>query len=245
MPAKKRFYRVDGTWTLVTLAEHARRSRAQDTFAARAGRVIVRDRSGRPRSLPPDEAAKIIARQEAGRRGAATQRQKRDKATGKFGKATNLVTQIDVARFVGRGAVGRLVSSVMDHTARHLRIAKRNGRSGVIVTSIQLADGPRRDVVMATFGPGRYGALPAGRDRILARLPLDDPRPQLVQTITLSAPSFIQSSTDQRGATMERRAPDEVIEGDISERGGWLGEDPEDAAMDDEISAVSVISEYL
>lgn len=247
--SKVRFYRVDGTFALVTRDERERRQRLQDAAAARAGRVIVRDRRGRPRSLSPTEAADARARQERARKaGRARARMPGTRGSdgGTLARPDGYETRIRVSSLVNLGA---LVKRVIDHERRHLKVAERNQRAGVVELVLSWSRGGVRIIPLAVFGPAvGYQPTGVGRGRTMMQLALTPPptgrrggdwRPQLHRAILLAAPSLVKTSTPPPGQTAPR--PVSEARGDLRAR---VVDSPNPQAIPETLTAARVVSRY-
>lgn len=262
MARNVRFYRVDGSYALVSREERDRRQAIQNRNAARAGREIVRDRRGRPRSLEPADAAAFRRRQASARKAARARVKRlegtRDETTGQLQAPSGYRTTIDTSRIEN---IGQLIGEIMGRRSPlsgeklHLAVAKRNGRSGMVRAVLHYRDGRTRVIPLSTFGPGGYIETAKGRARTLGEIQRQarsagrsDWRPDLARAVLLAAPSAIEDSTDTEGSPADDRPEATIIDlpdgaldfgGERSER-----EDPAENAIPDAIESVDILSEY-
>lgn len=201
---KRRFYRVDGSFDLVTPAEWNRRARLQERAAEARGRVIIRDRKGRPRSIAPDEAEA-----EAKRRAKSSTRI-RNLPRDESGRIVRPEIVSAIVRLANVGAsIGKLTTAIMDTVKRMLRYLRRAKREGVIEIQAEFLTGRTATMIWQAFPP--YAPIEAGHNRSLLQLEdeLDaDPRVEFINTITLAAPSGIsdRDTPDKRPPARAQRA---------------------------------------
>lgn len=243
MARRVRFYRVDGSHVLVTPQERDRRRAAQQRTAARYGKVVIYDRTGRPTSIAGADATARQTRSDAAAQGNRRLIRERD-AKGRWQPATGYITSIDTADLTGRRAIGRLIARCYDEAKVHIRVAERNQRRGLVEIVMHFSTGVERHIVAATFPPYR---VEMGRGRSLRRLIDDDPldwRPRMQQSLTLAAPGLIEDSTDPQGGPATDRSPDEIEDIDALMPDS-VGEDPDDDTLPDILTSVDVVSEYF
>lgn len=253
--ARVRFYRVDGTWSLVSEAEAARRRKLQEAAARQAGRVVIYDGRGRPSTISEEEAAARDERSRRARRAAKVGQRSliRERDKGRFGRVTGYSADIIIDDLGAEGAVGALIGRIYDEAKRQLSIARRNGRRGMIEVRLSYGEWARV-VPIAVFPPYAVNKaaidsgvpmLAYGRGRSLAKLgesSPDDWRLRVAESLSLAAPGLINESTDPRGTPASDRAPD-VIEDDDVEMTSEV-EDIEAPSLPDILKAVTVTSIY-
>lgn len=154
-------------------------------------------------------------------------------------------TRIRVSSLVNLGA---LVKRVIDHERRHLKVAERNQRGGIVELVLSWSRGGVRIIPLAVFGPTvGYEPTGVGRGRTMMQLAMTPPtgrrggdwRPQLHRTILLAAPSLVKTSTPPPGQTAPR--PVSEARGDLRAR---VVDSPNPTAIPETLTAAQVVSRY-